>query len=531
MAAGPYDGRRRDDAGHGHRGGRGVPRAAARASPPSTRSSRCPTATWTPTPWSPPGWPTCSPAACPAPPRAPPRTRRAAPRRRPRRGPRRRAGGPGAGAGGRRGRRTARGRDPRATRSTSSRAPTSPGPAGGSLRARHARRAAGRGRAARWSSAGRRSPTATRAVGPGRDATAAARTAVDDAGRAARRARRRRRRWPRSSARPSRRRAAPGWPSSATSPSWPCSRLQAAAPAPSRPCSSRRPARSTPGPTGAGAMMADTAALPWLRPASRRRAGRRPRRADAGDLADPADAVRPRPGRAGRRRRRRRRPRRPRRRRRRRRRRPRCAATTPRSPGRRRPPGATDPEGFRAAAAGLRDAWTGLRGRVTLLAPADGTYSLASSDAPLVLTVQNDLPVRRGGAARTSSTRGSRGLIDRRHRRADAGARSADDAPGAHRGAAVRRVRGDRRADHARRAARWASRSQLQVKSTAYGSISLIITIGAGRPARPALPAPAGPLRAAPPPRPAAGPSALAVPPAEPGVTPPGEPPPTRSPV
>ena len=29
---------------------------------------------------------------------------------------------------------------------------------------------------------------------------------------------------------------------------------------------------------------------------------------------------------------------------------------------------------------------------MTLLAPANGTYSLASSDAPLVLTVRNDLP-------------------------------------------------------------------------------------------------------------------------------------------
>jgi hypothetical protein len=51
-----------------------------------------------------------------------------------------------------------------------------------------------------------------------------------------------------------------------------------------------------------------------------------------------------------------------------------------------------DPAGFLAAAQDVRDTVGGLRERVTLVAPADGTYSLASSDAPLVLTVQNDLP-------------------------------------------------------------------------------------------------------------------------------------------
>ncbi|CCH90949.1 Conserved protein of unknown function [Modestobacter italicus] len=51
-----------------------------------------------------------------------------------------------------------------------------------------------------------------------------------------------------------------------------------------------------------------------------------------------------------------------------------------------------DDEGFAAAAADLQDTVADLRGQVTLLSPVDGTYSLASSDAPLVLTVQNDLP-------------------------------------------------------------------------------------------------------------------------------------------
>ena len=115
---------------------------------------------------------------------------------------------------------------------------------------------------------------------------------------------------------------------------------------------------------------------------------------------------------------------------------------------------------------------------MTLLAPADGTYSLASSDAPLVLTVRNDLPFavqvllrpahpgRRRAA--TSATSASQTLAPG----------SADDAAGAHPGAPVRRVRRHRAADHARR--RPAGRPGAdQVKSTAYGSISLIITIGA----------------------------------------------------
>ncbi len=51
-----------------------------------------------------------------------------------------------------------------------------------------------------------------------------------------------------------------------------------------------------------------------------------------------------------------------------------------------------DPDGFAASAAELARTVAALRERVTLLTPADGTYSLASSDAPLVLTVSNDLP-------------------------------------------------------------------------------------------------------------------------------------------
>ena len=51
-----------------------------------------------------------------------------------------------------------------------------------------------------------------------------------------------------------------------------------------------------------------------------------------------------------------------------------------------------DPDGFAARTTDLEQTLAGLRDRVGLVAPADGTYSLACSDAPLVLTVRNDLP-------------------------------------------------------------------------------------------------------------------------------------------
>ncbi|MCZ2810919.1 DUF6049 family protein [Modestobacter sp. VKM Ac-2979] len=50
------------------------------------------------------------------------------------------------------------------------------------------------------------------------------------------------------------------------------------------------------------------------------------------------------------------------------------------------------PAASQAAVTDLRDTVARLREQVTLVTPADGTYTLASSDAPLVLTVRNDLP-------------------------------------------------------------------------------------------------------------------------------------------
>ena len=229
------------------------------------------------------------------------------------------------------------------------------------------------------------------------------------------------------------------------------------------------------GPDGAGAMMADTAALPWLRPGSVEELAASPS-VPAGEAVDPIDAIRLDP--AG------------------------LADVVDAVAARQDLAGAvigdpddalatfdaavsrtvstawrTDPEGFREAATGLRGAMDRLRGRVTLVAPADGTYSLASSQSQLVLTVQNDLPFAVEVLLRIQ-TRGSRGLsVD------DIGAQSL--APGQRTTLQV--------PTEVRQSGRFSvtaelttpgglllgERVQMQVKSTAYGSISLLITFGA----------------------------------------------------
>ena len=137
----------------------------------------------------------------------------------------------------------------------------------------------------------------------------------------------------------------------------------------------------------------------------------------------------------------------------------------------------SDAEGFRHAAHALRDAMDDVRSQVTLLAPADGTYSLGSSDAPLVLTVRNDLPIAMNVLLEVS-TRGGRGLSI-----ADIGVQTL--APGQRTTLQV--------PTKVQQSGGFAVTAQLttpghgplgdrismQVKSTAYGSISLIITIGA----------------------------------------------------
>nr|WP_275586001.1 DUF6049 family protein [Geodermatophilus sabuli] len=135
-----------------------------------------------------------------------------------------------------------------------------------------------------------------------------------------------------------------------------------------------------------------------------------------------------------------------------------------------------DPEAFRSAAADLRATLEQVRGQVGLLAPADGTYSLASTDAPLVLTVQNDLPfavrvqlrVQTRGNALTVADVGEQVLAPDQ--------RTTVEVP-----------------TEVRQSGRFGvvatlttpaggvlgEQVELQVRSTAYGTISLLITIGA----------------------------------------------------
>jgi hypothetical protein len=229
------------------------------------------------------------------------------------------------------------------------------------------------------------------------------------------------------------------------------------------------------GPEGAGAMMADTAALPWLQPGTLTGLADSPA-ADAGAVVEPQDAVLLDP--AG------------------------LADVTAAVATRNDIAGAVvgdpgtalqaydagvsrttsvawrgDPEAFRAAAQDLRSAMERLRERVSLLSPADGTYSLASSDAPLVLTVRNELPFAVEVLLQVQ-VRGNRGLSI-----GDIGPQTL--APGERTTLQV--------PTHVQQSGGFAvsailttpdggplgDRIDLQVKSTAYGPISLIITIGA----------------------------------------------------
>jgi hypothetical protein len=136
-----------------------------------------------------------------------------------------------------------------------------------------------------------------------------------------------------------------------------------------------------------------------------------------------------------------------------------------------------DGAGFRGAAHSLRGALERLRGRVTLLAPADGTYSLGSSDAPLVLTVRNDLPIAVQVLLQVQ-TRGTRGLSI-----GDIGVQTLlpDQRTTLKVPTQVRQSGGFAVTAQLTTpgGAPLGTRISLQVKSTAYGSISLLITIGA----------------------------------------------------
>ena len=135
-----------------------------------------------------------------------------------------------------------------------------------------------------------------------------------------------------------------------------------------------------------------------------------------------------------------------------------------------------DPEAFAAAAADLRTTTAQLLERVTLLAPAEGTYSLASRDAPLVLTVLNDLPFALGVRLEVQSRGNALSVGDISDRVLGPQQRTTLQVP-----------------TEVRQSGRFSVAAtlttpdgvplgepvRLQVQSTAYGSISVIITIGA----------------------------------------------------
>lgn len=229
------------------------------------------------------------------------------------------------------------------------------------------------------------------------------------------------------------------------------------------------------GPEGAGAMMADTAELPWLRPASIAQLSAGTISA-AGEPVDLVDAVRLDPlgfadvvasvasrhdlagaviGDAD-------------------------AALAPVDAAISRSVSAAwraDPQAFRAVATDLRTGLDRLRGRVTLLAPAEGTYSLASSDAPLVLTVQNDLPFAVEVLLRIQ-TRGNRGLTvgDIGPQSLAPGERTTLEVPTQIRQSGGFAVTAELTTPGG---GLLGERVEMRVKSAQYGAISLFITFGA----------------------------------------------------
>jgi hypothetical protein len=136
-----------------------------------------------------------------------------------------------------------------------------------------------------------------------------------------------------------------------------------------------------------------------------------------------------------------------------------------------------DAAGFRAAARGLADTIGRLRDEVALVAPADGTYSLASNDAPLVLTVRNDLPFAVTVLLKLSS-RGSSGLElgDIGRQVLAPGSRTTLQVPTQLRRSGGFTVVATLTTPSGRPLG---DPVQIKVRSTAYGSVSLVITLGA----------------------------------------------------
>ena len=135
-----------------------------------------------------------------------------------------------------------------------------------------------------------------------------------------------------------------------------------------------------------------------------------------------------------------------------------------------------DPAAFLTAAADLRTTIGRLLERVTLLAPAAGIYSLASSDSPLVLTVSNELPFALRVQLRVQSRGNALSVGDLGDEVLGPEQRTTLQVPAQVRqsgrfGVAATLVTPD--------GAPLGDPVQLQVQSTAYGTISVVITIGA----------------------------------------------------
>jgi hypothetical protein len=131
---------------------------------------------------------------------------------------------------------------------------------------------------------------------------------------------------------------------------------------------------------------------------------------------------------------------------------------------------------FRLTARDVRTALGRLGDGVTLVAPADGTYSLASNDAPLILTVRNDLPFAVQVLLQLRTTSVGLQLGDIGRQTLVPGQRTTLQVPTQvrHLGgftvtAALTTPSGRALGDPV----------QIRVKSTAYGPIGLFITIGA----------------------------------------------------
>jgi hypothetical protein len=136
-----------------------------------------------------------------------------------------------------------------------------------------------------------------------------------------------------------------------------------------------------------------------------------------------------------------------------------------------------DAAGFRRSAQSLRTAMTGLADRVGLVSPANGTYSLASNSAPLVLTVRNDLPFAVQVLLQLRSTSTGLQLGDIGRQTLTPGQRTTLQVPTQVRHSGGFTVTAQLTTPSGKALG---DLVQVRVQSTAYGPIGLFITLGAG---------------------------------------------------